>query len=67
MPPYKKLLSCDVNKIKGGPQKVSMTRNLMNNMHIGARQLGFGDMVIIKYYSKAIIGFVQQNKAYNAI
>ena len=39
----------------------------MNNMHIGARQLGFGDMVIIKYYSKAIIGFVQQNKASSAI
>ena len=45
VPPYKKILDSDLKNIKGELQKLRMVRNIMNNIHRGSQQMGFGDMV----------------------
>ena len=38
VPLYKNPRSCGVNNIEGGPQKLRITRNIMNNMHRGIQR-----------------------------
>ena len=60
VPLYKKQSYRDVSNIKGRIHKLSIVRNLMNNMHRVAQQLGLCDMKKIQLKFKYCICIIRQ-------